>query len=184
MKRIAVVFLASLALMGASLFEKEFPQQDHPILFEIRKGFWSVEGHFSDVSTNLRFDPSSSELTVLLGSAKVSSLNTENSTRDRHLMGAEWFDAAHHPVIQMQAISVEKSGTGYHGTFLITIKGKRIQKEMDFAVNKDAVDAYLSANFSMNRQDFALQGSNPVMEAMLGDEVTVFLYIPFDTQAL
>ncbi len=184
MKQIVVILLASLALMSVSLSEKDLSQQDHPIHFEIRKGFWSVEGHFSEVSTDIRFDPSFPEQTVLLGSAQVSSLNTDNSTRDRHLMGAEWFDAAHHPQIQMQATSVEKSGTDYHGTFLITIKGKRISKELDFNLNKGPENAYLSTSFSLSRETFALEGSNPVMEALLGDEVKIYLNIPLEVQAL
>jgi polyisoprenoid-binding protein YceI len=184
MKRIVVVFFASLALMGASLFGKDPSQHEYPIRFEIRKGFWSVEGYFSDVSTDLHFDPSSAEQTVLVGSAKVNSINTGNGMRDRHLMGAEWFDAAHHPEIQMQAVSVAKTSEGYLGTFLILIKGQHMSKELDFILDKKQENAYLTASFSINRKAFALEGSNPIMEGLLGDEVRIFLNIPFDAQPI
>lgn len=183
MKRSFFVAVASLALFSAQFTESTSPMNDHPIHFEIRKGFWSVEGYFSEVETNLRFTPEAPEKMVLLGKAKVSSIDTDNETRDSHLMGDEWFDAAQHPEIEMQAVSVEPTTSGYSGIFLITIKGQRISKKLDFALVDEQGSSTLSATFSLSREVFSLEGSNPIMEAMLGDEVKVYLNIPLDTQA-
>lgn len=181
MKRSFFVVVASLALFSAQFTESTSLQNDYPIRFEIRKGFWSVEGYFSEIETHLRFTPNEPEKIVLSGKAKVSSIDTDNETRDSHLMGADWFDAAQHPKIEMQAVSVEPTTSGYRGTFLITIKGRRIRKKLDFTLVDGQGSSTLSATFSLSREVFALEGSNPIMEAMLGDEVKVHLNIPLNT---
>jgi len=183
MKRIIFALCASLLLLSATFSNISSPQADPPIRFEIRKGFWSVEGHFNEVETHIRFTPDAVEQMVLLGKAKVNSIDTDNSTRDRHLMGAEWFDEAQHPEIQMQTVAIEPTAAGYTGTFLITVKGQRINQELNFILEEKQENSYLTASFSLRREAFTLEGSNPIMEAMLGDEVQVYLNIPLNATA-
>lgn len=183
MKRIIFALCASLALLSATFLDISAPKADYPIRFEIRKGFWTVAGYFNEVETHIRFTPGAAEQMVLLGKAKVSSIDTDNSTRDRHLMGAEWFDAAQHPEIQMQAVAIEPTAAGYTGTFLITIKGRRISQKLSFTLEEKQESSYLTASFSLSRQAFSLEGGNPIMEAMLGDEVQVYLNIPLNATA-
>lgn len=169
MKKYLLLGIGILFFFGI-LFPQNSSAQNHPVTFQISKGFGKVNGYFKEVDYSIQLHTANPKLS---GTAKVSSIETNNDKRDRDLQKKEWFDATNHPKIVVESTSVEKTSENhYTGTFNITIKGITQIKKISFQTNND----YFKANFQLNINDFDLGGG--VMKMLIGKEVSVTLHIP------
>lgn len=109
--------------------------------------------------------------------ADVTSINTDNESRDEHLKGADYFDAAKYPALTFKSKSFTKvAGNKYKLTGDLTIKG--VTKTVDFDVTYFGTTIHPKtqkriAGFKVtgiiNRIDFGVGKSS----AALSDEVTI-----------
>ncbi|MCI0752008.1 MAG: YceI family protein [Flammeovirgaceae bacterium] len=121
--------------------------------------------------------------------AKVSSLNTDNEGRDKHLRGADFFDAEKHPEISFKGVLV-KEGSKYKLKGDFTMKGVTKKAEFDVTyggtINTGrGVKAGFKVLGTVNRQDYGVSygGKLPTGELAIGDNVDIVCKIELDKQA-
>jgi polyisoprenoid-binding protein YceI len=140
------------------------------ITFQIKNLGINTGGTISGLKADIQFNPNNLASDTINASVDVNTINTDNDSRDDHLKGTDYFDAAHFPKIIMKSVSFRhKSGTNYTGTFNLTIKGKTKLIEIPFTYTEKGNTAIFKGNFKLNRLDFGIGESS----MMLSNEVTV-----------
>ncbi|RYD91050.1 MAG: FtsX-like permease family protein [Sphingobacteriales bacterium] len=130
----------------------------------------NTSGKFGGVQANIQFNPQQLDKSSIEASVDVSTVNSDNDTRDRHLKGAKFFDADHYPTLSLKSVSFQRRGSNsFTGKFNLTIKG--VTKPVDFPFNYTEANGKITYNgsFKINRKDYNVGGNSMV----LADEVTI-----------
>lgn len=107
----------------------------------------------------------------------VSTLDTDNTTRDSHLKDEEYFDAEKYPLITISSTKIDntnKSDQGYyyfHGN--LTMHGVTKAIEFPFKAEKNNDTWLFTGEFELDRLDYGI-GSN---SAVLSNTVNVSLSV-------
>jgi len=129
-----------------------------------------VSGTVGGLLADVQFNPANLASSTISASVDANTINTDNSSRDEHLKGEDFFDVSHFPKIAMKSVSFKhKSGNNYSGLFNLTIKGKTKQVEIPFSFIQKGSTGTFKGGFKMNRLDFGIGDSSLV----LSDDVTV-----------
>ncbi len=140
------------------------------ITFQAKNMGIGVEGTVSGLQANIQFNPTNLATSSIEASVDANTINTDNSSRDEHLKGEDFFDVPHHPKITMKSVSFKhRSGNNYTGLFNLTIKGKTKLVEIPFTCNQKGNSLAFKGSFKLNRLDFGVGDSSLV----LSDNVTV-----------
>ncbi len=187
-KRIASAVLLVAVFATASMAESWSVDPVHSIVeFSVRHMVISkVKGRFNEFVGTVDFDGKSPaggsvELTV-----QIASIDTDDTDRDTHLKGPDFFDVEKNPTMVFKSKKVVV-GEEESGEFKLigdlTIRGttKEVTFDCEFhGVVNDPwgnTKAGFSASTVINRQDFGLKWSK-TLEAgglLLGNEVTIVL---------
>ena len=137
-----------------------------------------VEGKFDDFKGEVDFDLQSKTLKGIEGEVKISSINTNNNSRDNHLKAPDFFDAAKFDKATFKATKITKdkviADVTMHGvtksvTFKSTIKGP-VENLMS---KKQMISLKLESK--INRKDFGI--GKKKKNAMVSDEVAIRILI-------
>lgn len=152
------------------------------VTFHVRHLFTKVVGRFDRFSGKISFDPAKPEATKVEGSVDVTSINTNNEKRDKHLRAPDFFDAEKFPTITFSSTKVSdvsKTAGKLHGTLTIHGVAKPVVLDVEFLGegsdpwgNKKAG---FSAKTTINRKDFGLNW-NETLETggvLVGEEVEI-----------
>lgn len=133
--------LASLFCVGEVLASTwDVDQQHSNIYFTVDHIYAKVRGRFTDFNAKVVFDPADLQHSQLLFTIKVASIDTGISKRDKHLLSAEFFDAAKYPVIVYESKALKDMGNGvYEVSGKLTVKGKTydLSLPLKYGVMKD-----------------------------------------------
>lgn len=179
MKRINI--LAVLALITGTVFAQTWSADKahsklgfgitHMLISEVDGTFKTIDASFT--SSKDDFSDAVFEL-----SADITSINTDNETRDGHLKGANYFDAEKFPKLTFKSKSFTKvEGNKYKLSGDLTIKGVTKTVDFDVILNGPIVHprskkpiAGLKVSGTINRTDFGVGGQGG---AMLSEEVFI-----------
>jgi polyisoprenoid-binding protein YceI len=149
---------------STSAQQKNWTAVKTDIRFYIRNAGLEVEGKFDQVQgtfvTDMRNTP-----VLVVGTAKVKTIDTGIGLRDSHLQGKDYFNASGFPELRMQLLSVEEKTAKFN----VTIKGKSKTYEIPYVWKVVQDQGQFSVSFKLNRRDFGVGGSS----LMLSDEVIV-----------
>jgi polyisoprenoid-binding protein YceI len=84
------------------------------------------------------------------------SVDTKNSTRDKHLRSADFFDVASHPDITFAADGVSPADDGVRVTGRLTVRGHTLPASFDAKVSSADGEVRLDGELQVNRSDFGL----------------------------
>jgi polyisoprenoid-binding protein YceI len=84
------------------------------------------------------------------------SIDTKNSTRDRHLRSADFFDVAAHPDLTFAVDGVAPADGGVRVTGQLTIRGRTRPASFDATVSATGDEVRLDGKLQVNRADFGL----------------------------
>ena len=76
--------------------------------FSINHFFSEVTGKFTDFNGTFNFDPNNLKGSQLTFAISVSSVNTDNSKRDKHVQSKDFFDAKSYSEIKFVSTKLEK----------------------------------------------------------------------------
>jgi polyisoprenoid-binding protein YceI len=173
MKLISIFLISFFAITGYSI---NSPGEQSLVKFQITKGFGKVTGHFKDVDYKINLNDEGSG--SIVGTAKIASVQTKSSLRDKHLQNEEWFNAEKYPLMAIQSRKITKQTNGsYLGSFEIKIKGKSLIMQIPFEVLKNGHSKSLKANFNVSISAFDIGGG--IVSYLVGDKVLVNLDLPF-----
>jgi len=140
--------------------------------FKIANFGFDVTGFFKGLQGSINFDPQtpgSSSFDVTIDAGTV---NTDNSLRDSHLVGSDFFDVKDYPRIRL--VSSKVTASVKKGIYIFTgqliIKGK--SKTITFPFSAiPAMDGYVfKGAFRINRKDFGIGGTSSISNEL---EVTL-----------
>ena len=138
-------------------------------------------GAFKTVDSTLLFDKDAPETLKVDVSIDVASVDTDNEKRDKHLLAADFFDAAKFPKITFKSNKVWKKDGEYFVRGTLTMHGVSKEINIPFKVKGPITDPWgmirlgIEGKVTLNRKDFGVNGGG----AMVGDTVDVFLNLEF-----
>jgi polyisoprenoid-binding protein YceI len=148
-----------------------------------------TQGTAGGVAGSITLDPKN--LSTLRGtvSAQVSTMTSGNTTRDSHLKGEQWLNAAKFPTISFTVSSVSNikvSGNSATGTATgtFTMHGKSKQMSIPFKLTYIDESAktrarapgdlmMLTSDFTVSLKDFAVAGAQGLVGSKVGETIAV-----------
>ncbi|WP_374949886.1 YceI family protein [Mucilaginibacter sp.] len=171
MKKLCIVLLM-LTAATATFAQIKNNVSRGTIRFEIKNLGIKTGGVIEKMVADIQFDPAKLATSKITAVADVTTINTDNNMRDKHLKNEDYFDVAKYPSITMSSVSFKKkSGNEYAGQFNITIKDKTKLIDVPFTYTKAGNVDQFKGTFKINRRDFGVGGNSMT----LGDEVTIFV---------
>lgn len=195
MKKLLIALILALPIAGFANVKTYQVDSTHSIVsFKIGHLIGKVRGSFSDFTGEIKYDEKNLKKFSTTGSIDVGSIDTNNQKRDNHLKNPDFFDIANkeHPeyktiTFEAKSFKATQSTNGIHKGKIngyITIHGVKKPISLDATINGDPIlDPFgnarvsISANGSLNRQDFGLTWKHPAGEIVVGDIVEIELEV-------
>ena len=173
MRTLTILTLLSFLTFGLQA-EKYTKPSATSLSFKIKNLGSYVKGTFKTVKVTGVFDSANASNISLKGVAKVSSINTGNNLRNKHLREKTYFfNQKKTPNVIMESYKVQKiSKTKYKVFWKITMRGitKKISTTMNVVPSNGGMK--LSCAFKIDRNTWKLGGGGLKM-ATVGDDVIV-----------
>lgn len=185
MKRIHnYLFLGVFLLFGQSLFAQNWTidNSHSSINFTASHFFSKVNGHFNSFDGTFVLDldnPASGKIDFTID---VSSIDTNNAQRDKHLQSKDFFNAKKYSQIRFTSTSISTIDENTYkvtGTLSIKDTKKTTSFELvklgvgDNPFKKGSTIAGFEANFSVIRSDYKIGVGNWGTDKVIGDKVDV-----------
>ena len=183
---LAVFLLLGLAVSPVQAATYSVDLDHTSVEFKIKHLFSNVKGVFKKFEGTVEYEPGKPETWKTGGTIDVASIDTNSASRDKHLLSADFFDAAQFPKIEFQSTAV-KSATETDAKLEGVLKMHGVEKPvtLDVTINgvgKDPwgnVRASFTAATKINRKDFGMN-YNQALDAggfLLGEDVEILLEI-------
>lgn len=119
-----------------------------------------VGGTFKGFKGTVIFDPLHTETANLSGSVDAATVSTNKNLRDSHLKEKyQFFEVAKYPRVSMKSTKIEKTTSGYIGTFDLTIKTVTRSVRIPFTFLKTGASANIKGDTEINRKDWKFGGN-------------------------
>ena len=178
-----LLFVASFSVSYARETSFEVDEKESKVGFMVKhKITKDVYGGFRNVEGKVTFNKEQNSIINVEAKIDVSSIDTGNSKRDRHLRSPDFFDVNNFPFIIFESSDVEKLENGkYIVTGLLTMRGvtKNITLRGERKKNTNNKIVF-SAESLIDRQDFGISWNRPFQKIagmMVSDEVKILLNI-------
>lgn len=154
--------------------------------FSINHFFSEITGKFTDFNGTFNFDPNNLKGSQFTFTISVSSVNTDNSKRDKHIQSKDFFDAKSYSKIKFVSTKFEKKSDKEffaHGKLTIRNKTKdvilpfKITGEIEHPMMKGTIVLGLSLNITLNRSDYNVGTGDWAATMVVGDEVRISIPI-------
>lgn len=143
-----------------------------------------VGGRFKDFTGTINYNEQDATKSTVEFTAKIASIDTEVAARDKHLLSADFFDAATYPEMSFRSTKIEKRSKDKYvisGDF--TLKGVTKQIEFPFTFTGAIKDPWgntrfgIEAQTKINRRDYAINYGNALAAGGfdVANEVTIDL---------
>jgi polyisoprenoid-binding protein YceI len=165
-----VCFLVLIIVACAAFTPAKNSVTHSAITFQTRNMGIGVGGSIGGLQAELKFNATNLAASTIEASVDANTINTDNSSRDDHLKGEDFFDVAHYPRISLKSVSFKhKNGNNNTGQFNLTMKGKTKLVEIPFSYTEKGNTSAFKGSFKLNRLDFGVGDGSLI----LADEVTV-----------
>lgn len=160
------LLLAIICLSFTSSFTEPYQlDQGHThIGFDVERFLvGEVSGRFNEFSANVSMNGNDYNSLQLDATIQVNSIDSNNKTRDGHLKGKMWLDAANYPTIHFKSTALEKDENDHYtmsGDF--TIKGITNKVKFPITISGPFKDPTrqtaigIKADFVINRFDYGI----------------------------
>lgn len=159
MKKLSLLCFALFAFGQASFSQTSWDVKTYSIGFIVKNAGFNVDGSFKGLTYTLKFDEGGAN-DVINASVDVSTINTNNNARDKHLRKPDYFDVEKYPKLSLKSVNFTKISAGkYKGTFKLTIKATTKTVEIPFTFNKGTFEGEVE----INRLDYGVGESSWVL---------------------
>jgi polyisoprenoid-binding protein YceI len=135
-----------------------------------------AEGTFQGLEGEIIFDPNAPENSSMNVLVDVKTIDTGNSTKNRHALNEKWFDVANYPTISFVSSSVKKSTAGYLVTGELTLHGVKKSVAIPFSFQEKAGAGVFEGAFEVDRKDYGIEGN--FFGFAVGKSVEIKLRVP------
>ncbi len=165
---LSIIFFLSLWVVPAH----KITQKSVSVDFKIRNMGFNVGGTFNDIVVKVNFDSNDLANSYINGTIKVSSIDTENKKRDKHLRTADYFEVETYSTIQLSSTNIEKTSSNkYQLTANLTIKDKTKTINIPLEVTETKTSLVIKSSFEIDRLDYGVGESSWVMSDTVKIEV-------------
>lgn len=173
MKRLA--FALPFVFLAFTVPTWKIKTETSEVKFKIKNfGSW-VSGTIGGLAGTIHFDPNDLANSSISGSVDVTTIDTKNEGRDKHLKNADFFDAPTYPKMSLKSKSIKKNGTDYTLEASLTIKSTTKTVEIPFSfTDAGGGKGLFKAEFTIDRVEYGVGEKGTVM----GDNVTIDLFVP------
>lgn len=130
-----------------------------------------TEGTLTNITASISINRDALSKSVVMGSANVASLSTENKGRDEHLMSADFFDVEKYPKMLFQSTGLEIKDDQLITKGSLTIK--EISNDVEFIITEE--DGSLVFSTEIYSSDFGIE----LREKREDNKVEVKILVPF-----
>lgn len=171
---LALIISTGSAFIIQSVINWTIENEKAAVKFTLQAHGQELNGSFKGVKGEVKFDSTDLANSSFNCNIEVSTINTGVSTRDGHLQGASWFDAANYPTINFTSGSIVAVPNGYEARGKLSAKGISKDISIPFTFISDGKTGTFKGSFTMNRQDFKIgkPGDDP------GNDILVNLEVP------
>jgi len=124
---IVIILLFSVYSIGQTL-----KVNNEKALVEFNFVSEKTTGTVKGINATIVFDAANLSISDFHGAADVTTLSTNNKTRDNHLQQEEMFNAAEFPTMVFRSSSIEKTDKGFAMTGDLYIKGTKKEVVINF----------------------------------------------------
>ncbi|WP_117881424.1 YceI family protein [Aureibaculum luteum] len=158
--KLIIVFCLSVF----SVSSQELTQNSASVDFKIKNMGFNVDGKFKDVAVSANFNSNNLERSFIKGTIQVSSIDTDNNKRDKHLRTADYFEEETFSTIKLTStIIVKKAANQYQLTAKLKIKKTTKTIEIPLEVIENGSSIVMKSSFSINRLDYGVGESSWVL---------------------
>ena len=160
MKKLLFITLLILSIFNLNAQQRSQNKTETKVEFKIKNFGVDVKGSFSEVDIVSYFDPSNIGDSYINAIIKISSINTGNVKRDKHLFKEDFFDVDNFKYIKLESSKIEKiSETSYilEGELTIKNTSKLISIPLELTENDDSL--LIKSNFIIKRKDYSVGGN-------------------------
>lgn len=180
----AAAVAASLAFAPLAAQAADFTidkDHSHVVFLVDHLGYAKLMGQFTDFGGTLSFDPENVGASKLAVSIKTASIETQMAERNKHLRGADWFNATEFPEMKFVGKTFTKKDDKT-GTIVgeLTLLGVTKPVTLDVTFNKLGVNPLdkinsvgFSAKTSVKRSDFGMKTFLPA----IGDQIDIAIEV-------
>ena len=178
---LAALLMAPAVLLNAA--EKTFtPDMVHSRIGFSAKTLFKVEGNFGKYTTDISGDPDALDTAKVRVEIDVASINTENRSRDGHLITPDFFNLAKYPKIVFTSSKVWKQESLVMVQGTLDMHGVKkeltIPFEFSFGKNGAGVDTWsYEGNVKINRNDYGIGSDSIAAKIGLKDTVELNLQL-------
>ncbi len=155
------------------------PVHTHVLFKTERFGLSNTIGSFSQITGELMLDEANPENSSVTATIDVASLRSDDATREGHLKGENWLDAAAYAEITFVSTGVEQIDAGSaRVTGDLTVRGQTKPVTLDVTLNNIGTDPVskrkavgFSATARINRHDFGVS----IAEKLIGADVEIII---------
>jgi polyisoprenoid-binding protein YceI len=175
MKYISLFFI--FLIQSVHIYSQKLAVTDigSKVNFLIKNFGINTSGSFTGLKGSINFDPTVLNTSSFAVSVNAASVNTNNTTRDKHLKKEAYFNIEKYPIITFTSTKIIKGTIAgkYYMYGNVTIKG--ITNALIFSFNAvPLTNGYLfTGEFEINRRNFGVGGSS----VALADNLKVMLSI-------
>ena len=145
------------------------------ITFKIKNFGSYVDCQFSDVSFDVSFNKNDLTNSYINTTIAVSSVDTNNKSRDKSLKKEKYFNVAKHPNIILKSTKIEMIATNsYNLIGDLTIKGTTKSITIPITLSQEENKLNINADFEINRLDYKVGKSNIILSKKVIEKVIYF----------
>jgi polyisoprenoid-binding protein YceI len=158
---------AFILLMSGIVYAQKYTPADagSKVHFVIKNFGIRTGGDFTGLKGSIVFDPNALNTSTFNVSVNSNTVDTDNSSRDKHLRKEEYFNVEKYPLLTFVSTKITKSTSA--GRFYIfgslTIKGITKAIEFGFSATPTSTGYAFKGEFEINRRDFGVGGSSVSM---------------------
>ncbi len=174
--------LASVSLYAANIISWKIDNSHTSVNFTATHFFSEVTGNFTEFSGDVNFDPDNLEESTVSFNIPVTSINTGDAKRDKHLQTDDFFNAKKYPNITFKSTKFVKKEDGtlaVLGNLTIRDQTKlvglpfKVTGRMDHPMMKNTEIIGISLKTKLDRNSFGVGTGSWAATAVVGDEVLV-----------
>lgn len=176
-----IALFASVTVFAASALSWKIDKTHTGINFSINHFFSAVTGNFTDYSGTINLDEANLEGSSVSFTIPVSSINTQDAKRDKHLQSGDFFDAKTYPSITFTSDKFLKDDGVLKVVGDLTIRDItkkvafpiEIKGRMDHPMMKNTELLGIAIITKIDRTSFGVGTGSWAATSVVGDEVLI-----------
>lgn len=161
-----ILLLAVLFAPGIAFAQYKPAEQGSTLTFIIKNLGFNVNGSFTGVDGTINFDLQNAGAGNFDVTINAATVNTDNSLRDEHLKGENYFDVANYQRIRLVSTKITGKNGNYIFTGTLSIKGKSQSISFPFTAGATANGLVFKGSFKINRRNFAIGGASTIADEL------------------